>query len=159
VFFRKLNTEIKRHRHRHRARDKSHQHKTDIPSCSTDSSESPSSSGSTTAMYRVRKKKMPCTKSHALYTRDMEDVIMEEKPISPRNHVTQSNASRDLFMQVNVEKLKTLCACASHSSLGSNFELSRDAERFRPVMAGQHYYHNQLQRSRRALRYLPESVV
>ena len=84
---------------------------------------------------------------------------MEEKPISPRNHVTHSNAARDLFMQVNVEKLKTQCTCVGHTLLGNNFELSRDQERFKPVMASQHYYHNQLQRSRRALRYLPESVV
>ena len=102
---------------------------------------------------------MPCTKSHALYTRDMEDVIMEEKPISPGHHVTHSRAARDLFMQVNVEKLKTKCKCVSHTSLGNNFELSRHEDRFRPVMASQHYYQNQLERSRRALRYLPESVV
>ena len=102
---------------------------------------------------------MPCKKSHTLYTRDMEDVIMEEKPISRDIHVTHSNVARDQFMQVNVDKLKTSCACDNHTALENNFELSRDKERFRPVIPSQHFYHNQLQRSRRALRYLPESVV
>ena len=157
--FRKLNKEIKIQRHRHTAGRKAKHHKADIPSCSTDSSESPSSSGSTAAIYRVRKKKMPCTKSHALYTRDMEDVIMEEKPISPGGHVTHSSAARDFFMEVNVDKLKTECACSGHASLGNHFELRRDEEMFKPVMPTQNYYQNQLQRSRRALRYLPESVV
>ncbi|XP_028408000.1 uncharacterized protein LOC114530610 [Dendronephthya gigantea] len=151
---RKLNEEIQRQKPHHITGTR--RHKTDIPSCSTDSSETPSSTGSTAAMYRVRKRKMPCTKSHTLYTRDMEDVIMEEKPISP---VTHSNTTPDLFMQVNVNKLKTQCACDGHVSLENHFELSREKENFRPVMASQHYYHNQLQRSRRALRYLPESVV
>lgn len=152
--FSKLNKEIKLQTHRHTVG--THRHKTDIPSCSTDSgtSESPSSSGSTAAMYRVRKKKLPCTKAHVFSTRDEEDVIMEEKPISP-SHVTHSN----VFMQVNVEKLKTHCACVNHASWGNNFELTREQERFRPVLPSQHYYQNQLQRSRRALRYLPESVV
>jgi hypothetical protein len=84
---------------------------------------------------------------------------MEEKPISPGNHVTHSNVARDLFMQVTVDKHKTQCTCVGHTSLGNHFELSRDQESFRPVMSSQHYYQNQLQRSRRALRYLPESVV
>lgn len=84
---------------------------------------------------------------------------MEEKPISPASHVTHSNTTPDLFMQVNVDRLETLCACDGHVSLENHFELSREKESFRPVMASQHYYHNQLQRSRRALRYLPESVV
>ena len=79
---------------------------------------------------------------------------MEEKPISPVNK-RQSN----VFMEVNVDKLAPSCACANHQSLSNGFELARVRETFRPVIPSQYHHHNQLNQSRRALRYLPESIV
>lgn len=134
-------------------------HSNDIPSCTTESSDSHSSPDSSTTMYRVQNKQLPCTKHHVLNTRDMEDVIMEEKPVSPTYHSTRQHGVHDHYVQVNVNSCCKRCTYACHTLYSNHFELSRDKERFRPVQVNQFNHHDYLQRSRRAFGYLPESAV